>query len=175
MIAPLAQRMGRPGAMLAAAGCLLGLLSLAGQGLAGLIDARAEVSAARAHLGRLQAASLRPAPGAPLSATDEAGLLAAFRGRLDALASGRAVVVDGLRVGPDAGSPTMPLLHAEMRGTAEGLHGLLRDLETGPPVVVVETAEIGVARSAEEAGEHPAILRLGLAARGVLLPAEGPR
>ncbi|MEA1832128.1 hypothetical protein U8607_08530 [Methylobacterium durans] len=175
MTGPLVQRIGRPGARLAAAAGLLAGLSLAGHAVSALLETRSEISDARARLGRLQAASARPAPAAPLSAGDEAALLGAFRARLDALAGGRAVVLDGARIEPDAGSPTMPRLHAEMRGTAEGLYGLLRDLETGAPPLVVETAEIGVLRPAEPAEERPTVLRLGLAARGALLPAEAPR
>ncbi|GEP03105.1 GspMb/PilO family protein [Methylobacterium oxalidis] len=176
MIGPIAGRIGRPGATILAAGLVLAGLLSAGQVVGGLLDARAEIAEARARLGHLQAAAGRPPPAAPLSGGDEAALLGAFRARLDALASGRALVIDGARVEADPGSPTLPRLHAQMRGTAEALHGLLAALEAGPPLVVVEAAEIGIARPADAVEERPTALRLDLTARGAVLPAaDAPR
>ncbi|MCF4125472.1 GspMb/PilO family protein [Methylobacterium sp. SyP6R] len=166
-------------AVLPAAGRPL-LLGLAGLGLAAalgtgpVLDALAaqdDIAMARDRLARAQAAALAPPAPAPLSAADEAGLVAAFQSRLTALAAERSVAFDGAGIQPDLSRPTLPRLSASLRGTAEGLHGLLDALETGIPLVVLEEAEISVERPADPEIGRATVLRLTLTARGVLPPA----
>ncbi|KMO33849.1 hypothetical protein VQ03_24310 [Methylobacterium tarhaniae] len=156
------------------------LLGLAGLGLVlalgtgPVLDALGtadDIAAARDRLARAQAAAAAPPSPAPLAAADEAGLVLALQARLDALAAERTVTVDGAGIQPDPGRPTLPRLSASLRGTAEGLHGLLQALETGAPLIVPEEAVLGVERSADPEIGRATVLRLTLTVRGVLLPA----
>ncbi|MFH6783923.1 MULTISPECIES: hypothetical protein [Methylobacterium] len=129
-----------------------------------------DIALARDRLARVQGAAAAPPVPAPLSAPDEAGLVLAFRARLDALAAGRAVLVDGAGLQPDPARPTLPRLSASLRGTAEGLHGLVQALETESPLVVPEAAELSVERPADPEIGRPTVMRLNLTVRGVILP-----
>ena len=135
------------------------------------LEAREQIADARGRLAQMREAAGRPAPAAPLWAADETALLAAFRARLDGLAAGRAVLIDAARLETDPARPGAPRLAAEIRGSAEGLHGLLRDLEGGAPQVAIETADLAVARAAEAEEGRPTLMRLALAARGLVVPA----
>lgn len=171
---------GRLGALL-----LLGLAVMAGGGLlaqafGAVSEADEQVAGARALLARTRAAAERPALPAPLWGADEAALLAAFRARLDALAANRAVLLDETRLARDPERPTAPRLAATLRGTAEGLHGLVLALETGTPLAVVETAELTAPRAADAETGWPTVMRLSLTLRGALTAApadasEAPR
>lgn len=154
------------------------LLGLAGLALAALLaagpvlDALAaadDIAAARDRLARAQAAAAAPPVPAPLGATDEAGLVLAFRARLDALAAERVVAVDGAGLQPDPARPTLPRLSASLRGTAEGLHGLVQALESESPLIVPEEAELTVERPADPEIGRATVMRLTLTVRGVLL------
>ncbi|MBY0296798.1 MAG: type II secretion system protein M [Methylobacterium sp.] len=157
------------------------LLGLAGLGLAlvlaigPVLDAVAAADAigvARDRLARAQAAA--PVP-VPLSAADDGALVAAFRARLEALAAEHIAVVDGAGLRADPDRPTLPRLSASLRGTAEGLHGLMLALETQGPLLVPEEAELTVERPADPDIGRATVLRLNLTVRGVLLPGPGPR
>ncbi|GJE18842.1 hypothetical protein AIGOOFII_3575 [Methylobacterium marchantiae] len=171
---------GRLGALL-----LLGLAAAAGawllaQATGDVREAAEQIAGSRELLARTRAAADRPPPPAPLWATDEAALLAAFRARLDGLAAGRAVLLDDARLDRDADRPTAPRLAATLRGTTEGLHGLLLALETQPPLAVVETADLAVLRPADAETGWPTVMRLSLSLRGALATApadaaEAPR
>ncbi|KMO31035.1 GspMb/PilO family protein [Methylobacterium aquaticum] len=153
---------------------LAGLALLAALGTGPVLDALAaqdDIAAARDRLMRAQAAAASPPSAAPLSAPDEAGLVVAFQGRLTALAAERTVLVDGAGIQPDPGRPTLPRLSASLRGTAEGLHGLLQALETGAPLIVPEEAELSVERPADPEIGRATVMRLNLTVRGVLLTA----
>lgn len=156
---------------------LLGLAGLAlvaaiGTGpVSDALSAQDDIAMARDRLTRAQAAALAPPSPAPLSAADEAGLVVAFQSRLSALAAERTVAVDGAGIQPDPSRPTLPRLSASLRGTAEGLHGLLDALETGAPLVVLEEAAISVERPADPEIGRATVLRLTLTTRGVLAPA----
>ncbi|KQP29665.1 hypothetical protein ASF49_16025 [Methylobacterium sp. Leaf104] len=159
---------GRLGALL-----LLGLAVAAGawllaQALGDVREADEQIAGSRALLARTRAAANRPAPPAPLWGTDEAALLAAFRTRLDGLAADRAVLLDETRLERDAERPTAPRLAATLRGTTEGLHGLLLALETQTPLAVVETADLSALRPAEPEAGWPTVMRLSLSLRGAL-------
>lgn len=134
------------------------------------IDAQGEIAAARDRLARAQAAAARPVQPLPLVAADADGLLAAFRARLDTLAGSRAVVIDATNLEADPVQPTLPRLHAFLRGTAEGLHGLMHALETEAPLIAVEAAELDIARTADEESGRPLVMRASLTVRGVQLP-----
>lgn len=159
---------GRGGAV-----ALLGLalatgLWLLGQATSDVIDARERIAEGRDLLGRTRAAAARPALAPPLWAADESALLAAFRARLDGLIAPRALFLDDARLDPDAARPTAPRLTATLRGTAEGLHDLLLALETQSPLLVVETADLTVARAADAETGRPTIMKLTVALRGAL-------
>jgi len=159
---------GRGGAL-----ALLGLALVLGfwllaQATSDVLDARERIAEGRDLLGRTRAAAERPAVAAPLWAADESALLAAFRARLDGLMASRALLLDDARLDPDAARPTAPRLSATLRGTAEGLHGLLLALETQAPLMVVETADLAVARAADAETGRPTIMQLTLALRGAL-------
>ncbi|WFT81435.1 GspMb/PilO family protein [Methylobacterium sp. CB376] len=115
-------------------------------------------------------AAARPTGLVPLFAADAPALLAAFRARLDALAAGRAVLVDAVHVEPDPGRLEAPRLAAVLRGTTEGLRGLLLALETEEPLVVLDRADLTIVQAAEPEAERPTLLQLALAARGVVVP-----
>lgn len=153
---------------------LAGLALTAALGTGPVLDALSaqdDIAMARDRLARAQAAASAPPTPAPLSAADEAGLVAAFQSRLTALAAERTVAVDGSGIQPDPARPTLPRLSASLRGTAEGLHGLLDALETGVPLVVLEQAELSVERPADPEIGRATVMRLTLTARGVLAPA----
>ncbi|MET7243171.1 GspMb/PilO family protein [Methylobacterium sp. EM32] len=153
---------------------LAGLVFVAALSLGPVLDAlgaQDDIALARERLARAQAASASPPSTPPLSATDEAGLVVAFRARLDALAAERVALVDGAGLQPDPARPTLPRLTASLRGSAEGLHGLLQALETGAPLIVPEEAEIGIERPADPEIGRATVMRLTLTVRGVLLPA----
>ncbi|AWN48601.1 hypothetical protein DK419_21450 [Methylobacterium terrae] len=156
--------------ILGLAGLALAVALAAGPVLDAL-GAADDIAAARDRLVRAQAAAAAPPVPAPLSAPDEAGLVLAFRARLDALAAERVVAVDGAGLQPDPARPTLPRLSASLRGTAEGLHGLVQALETEPPLIVPEEAELSVERPADPEIGRATVMRLNLTARGVLLPA----
>lgn len=156
------------------------LLGLAGIGLAlalaagpvlDALGAADDIAAARDRLARAQAAAAAAPVPAPLSAADETSLAVAFRTRLDALAAGRSATVDGAGLQPDPARPTLPRLSASLRGTAEGLHGLLAALETEAPLIVPEEAVLSVERPADPEIGRATVMRLTLTVRGVLLPA----
>lgn len=162
---------GRPGAFLIlAAGLVLGL-GLLGQATATYLEARTQIAESRALLGRTRAAAARIEPPAPLSGADETALLAAFRARLDGLGGGRAVILDETTLQADAARPSAPRLVARLRGTAEGLHGLLLALETAAPLMVVEAADLTVLRAADAEAGWPTVMGLSLTARGAVLSA----
>lgn len=162
----------RPG--LVGLGCFGLLLGLAVGPVSRAVEAEDQIATARDRLVRAQAAAARPPQPAPLFATDADALLAAFRGRLDGLVAGRAVVIDGSAVDPDPGQPTLPRLRAQLRGTAQDLHGLLHALETEAPLLAVEAADLDVARAADQEGGRPTIMRASLTLRGVLPPPAPP-
>ncbi|MDN3621519.1 GspMb/PilO family protein [Methylobacterium isbiliense] len=159
------------------------LLGLAGLGVALVLavgpvrdatEAAEAIGVARDRLARARAAAAAPAP-VPLSAADEGALVAAFQARLDALAAEHVAVVDGAGLRADPDRPTLPRLSASLRGSAEGLHGLMQALETQGPLVVPEEAELSIERPADPEIGRATVLRLNLTVRGVLLQAPGPR
>ncbi|PIK72011.1 GspMb/PilO family protein [Methylobacterium frigidaeris] len=153
---------------------LAGLALAAALGTGPVLDALGvadDIALARDRLARAQAAAAAPPVPAPLAAADEAGLVAAFRARLDTLAGERTATVDGAGIQPDPARPTLPRLSASLRGSAEGLHGLLQALETGAPLIVPEEAELSVERPADPEIGRATVMRLNLTVRGVLLPA----
>lgn len=159
---------GRGGAL-----ALLGLglatgLWLAGQAVGGVLETREQIAESRALLGRVKAAAHRPALPAPLWAADEAALLTAFRARLEGLVASGALLLDETRLDRDAERRTAPRLGATLRGTAEGLQGLLLALETQAPLAVIETADLTVARLADPETGRPTVMRLSLGLRGAL-------
>ncbi len=167
----------RPALPLAGRPLLLGLAGLALAAALGIgpvrdaLGAQDDIALARDRLARAQAAVAAPPSAPPLSAPDEAGLVAAFRARLDGLAAGRTATVDGTGLQPDPARPTLPRLTASLRGSAEGLHGLLQALETGSPLIVPEEAELAIERPADPEIGRATVMRLNLTVRGVLLPA----
>ena len=150
------------------------ILGLAAGPVSGAIEAQGQIAAARDHLARAQAAAARPPLPAPLVAPDGDALLAAFRGRLEGLALGRAVVIDWAGLDPDPARPALPRLRTSLRGTADGLHGLLHALETEAPLLAVEEAELDIARAADEEGGRPLVMRASLTLRGVVVPPAPP-
>ncbi|WP_167858555.1 hypothetical protein [Methylobacterium nonmethylotrophicum] len=154
----------------------LGLAIVLGTGpVLDALGAADDIAQARDRLARAQDAAALPAVAAPLGATDETGLVLAFRARLDALAAERAVLVDGAGLQPDPARPALPRLTAALRGTAEGLHGLMQALETESPLVVPEEAELGIDRPADPETGRATVMRLTLTVRGVLLQAPAVR
>ena len=162
---------GRTGALLILAVAALGGFGLLGQAAGDIAETRGQIAEARALLSRTRAAASRPPLPAPLWATDDAALLAAFRTRLDGVMAGRAVLLDASGLEPDPARPNAPRLSATLRGTAEGLHGLLLALETQSPLAVVETARLGPARAADAETGWPTVMQLSLSLRGALVPA----
>lgn len=153
----------------------LGLILAAAAGPVGeAFDAASQIESGRERLVRARAAANRTPLPAPLSAADAEGLLAAFRARLDALAGARAARVEQAELEPDPDRPTLPRLRASLRGTAEGLYGLLHALETEAPLVAVEEAELRVERAADAETGRPTVMRVSLTARGVLMPPVSP-
>lgn len=144
------------------------LLAVAAGPVSSALDATGEIAAARERLDRARAMAARPPVALPLSATDGEGLLAAFRGRLDALVGEAAVVVDSATIEPDPARPDLPRLRANLRGTAQGLHGVMHALETGSPLVAVEEADLGIERPADAEIGRPTVMRLTVVVRGVV-------
>jgi hypothetical protein len=147
-------------------GALALLLALGAGPVSSALDASAEIDAARLRLDRAREQVARPAAGLPLVAPDGEALLAAFRARLDALGPG--ALVDVATLDADPAKPDLPRLRASIRGTAQGLHGLMHALETGTPLVAVEEADLAVDRPADAEIGRPTILRLALTVRGVV-------
>ena len=162
---------GRTGAVLLLGIAIFAGCWLLGQATGAVLDAREQIAESRALLGRTRAAAQRPPLPAPLWATDEAALLAAFRARLAQLTGERAILVDESRLDPDPDRPTTPRLSATLRGTAEGLHGFLLALETQAPLALVETASLGVHRPADAEAGWPTVMQLSLSLRGALAAA----
>lgn len=160
---------GRP--LLLGLGAIGLALALATGPVLDALGAADDIAAARDRLARAQAAAAAAPVPAPLSAADETSLAVAFRARLDALAAGRSATVDGAGLQPDPARPTLPRLSASLRGTAEGLHGLLAALETEAPLIVPEEAVLSVERPADAEIGRATVMRLTLTVRGVLLPA----
>ncbi|WP_407529129.1 GspMb/PilO family protein [Methylobacterium oryzisoli] len=156
------------------AGCAaLGLVLAAAAGpLSSVLHASEEIEAARARLAAAREAVSRPRAAAPLAGPSADALLAALREHLDTLAAGRAAVIDAAEVAPDPDRPALPRLRASLRGTAEGLHGLVHALETGAPLIAVEEADLGILRPADAETGRPTVMRLAVTVRGVLTPAE---
>lgn len=136
-------------------------------------DASARIDRARERLARLHRAATRPPLPALLTAPDADGLLAAFRGRVEALAGGQAAILERAELDADPEHPHRPRLRAAIRGTAESLHGLLHALETEAPLVAVEEADLAVERPADPETGRPTMMRATLTARGFVLPAAG--
>ncbi len=147
-------------------GALAVLVALAAGPVSSALDAAAEIDAARLRLDRAREQVARPAAGLPLVAPDGEALLAAFRAHLDALGPG--ALVDIATLEPDPAKPDLPRLRASIRGTAQGLHGLMHAVETGTPLVAVEEADLSVDRPADSDIGRPTILRLALTVRGVV-------
>lgn len=142
-----------------------------------VVEARDHIAEGRALLGRTRAAANRPPLPAPFWGPDEAALLSAFRDRLDGLVAGRAVLLDESRLDSDPDRPAAPRLIATLRGTAEGLHGLLLALETQGPLAVIETAQLTAPRAADAETGRPTLMHLSLSLRGALVappPGEVP-
>ncbi len=158
----------------------LGLLLAVGAGpVSRALDASGEIDAARERLDRARAMAARPAAVPPLAAPDGGALVVAFRNRLDTLAASEAVVVDAAILEADPARPDLPRLRGTLRGTATGLHGLMRALETGVPLMAVEEADLGIDRPADAEIGRPTLMRLGLTVRGVIAgqapePRRGP-
>ncbi|CAO4192462.1 hypothetical protein LFADAHJC_LOCUS792 [Methylorubrum extorquens] len=138
------------------------------------VEAAAQIEAGRDRLDRARAAASRPPLPIPLAGSSEAALLASFRERLESLAGARAAVVERADLEADPDRPTLPRLRASVRGTAEGLHGLLHALETESPLGTVEEAELGIERAADRETGRPTVMRASLTARGVLIPPPAP-
>ncbi|MCJ2085269.1 hypothetical protein MKK88_04565 [Methylobacterium sp. E-005] len=149
------------------------LAAIATAPLSAALDAANAIDAARDRLGRARALAARPPVTPPLVAADGDTLLAAFRDRLDALAAGRAIVIDAATLEPDAARPDLPRLRVWLRGTSAGLHGLLHALDGEAPRLVVEEADLSVARPADGEIGRPTILNLVVMARGVIAPPPG--
>lgn len=144
------------------------IVALAVGPVSGAIEAQEQIAAARERLTRAQAAAIRPPQRAPLVAADAEALLAAFRTRLDALAAERAAVIDTATVEPDPAEPTLPRLRADLRGTAEGLYGLLHVLESEAPLIAVEEADLSLRRPADAETGRPTVMRARLTVRGLV-------
>lgn len=151
------------------AGCGL-LLALGAGAVSSSLDASSAIETARDRLDRARERAARPESVPPLVAADGEALLAAFRARLDALAADRAVVIDAATLDPDPARPDLPRLRGMLRGTAEGLHGLVHALETGAPLVALEEADLGIERPADGEIGRPTLMRLSFVARGVVVP-----
>lgn len=157
-------------------GLILGLiLGLAAGPVGAAFEAAAQIEAARERLARARAAAIRAPLPVPLSGADTEALLSAFRAHLEDLAGARAAVVERADLEPDPDRPTLPRLRASLRGTAEGLHGLLQALETEAPLVAIEEAELGIERAADAETGRPTVMRVSLSARGVLIPPAPPQ
>ncbi|KQU05706.1 hypothetical protein ASG60_03375 [Methylobacterium sp. Leaf469] len=156
----------------------LGALAVLGLAVAGPVSEIRElgngIAEARDRLARTRAAAARPVPSTPFSGVDADAVSAAFRARIETAIAGRAVILEDVTVVPDPDQVRLPLLNAALRGTAEGLHGVLAELDGGLPRVRTETAEIAVASPADADEERPTLLRLSLTVRGLLAPADAP-
>lgn len=153
----------------------IGLLLAIGAGpLLSALDAAGEIEAARTRLDRARERAARPPLVPPLAADDGDALLAAFRTRLDALAATGAVVIDRTLLETDPAKPALPRLRAALRGTAEGLHGLVHALETGSPLMAVEEADLDVERPADAEIGRPTLMRLAFSVRGVVTGKPAP-
>ncbi len=156
----------------------LGALAVLGLAVAGPVADIGElgdgIAEARERLARTRAAAARPVPSTPFAGGDAEAVSAAFRARIEAALAGRAVILEGVTVIADLDQARLPVLSAALRGTAEGLHGVLSDLDAGIPRVAAETADISVASPADADEERPTVLRLSLAVRGLLAPADAP-
>ncbi|MBX9699798.1 MAG: hypothetical protein K2X74_10185 [Acetobacteraceae bacterium] len=162
---------GRTGALLILTVAAFGGLGLLGQAAGDVAEAQGQIAEARVLLSRTRAAASRPPLPAPLWATDDAALLTAFRARLDGVMAGRAVLLDASGLELDPGRPNAPRLSATLRGTAEGLHGLLLALETQSLLAVVESARLVSARAADAETGWPTVMQLSLTLRGAVVPA----
>ncbi|WP_156635443.1 hypothetical protein [Methylobacterium sp. Leaf123] len=138
------------------------------------VEAAAQIEVGRERLARARAASARPPMPIPLAGSSEEELLAVFRARLESLAGTRAAVVERADLEADPDRPTLPRLRASIRGTAEGLHGLLQALETEAAFIAFEEAELGIERAADRETGRPTVMRASLTARGVLIPPPAP-
>jgi hypothetical protein len=138
------------------------------------VEAAAQIESGRERLDRARAAASRPPLPIPLAGSSEEALLASFRQRLESLAGARAAVVERADFEADPDRPTLPRLRASVRGTAEGLHGLLQALEKEAPLIAVEEAELGIERAADRETGRPTVMRASLTARGVLIPPPAP-
>jgi hypothetical protein len=167
--APRVRSRSRVAALAVLAAVLLGLCGILGTHLSAALDTEADISRTRNLLARTKA-GLQPRMNIPLWATDEASLLAAFRARIATLTVGRAVLVNNVHLVPDPARPLAPILAASLRGTTQGLQGLLLDLETQPPFIVVETADLSLLKAADAEEDRPTILGASLTARGFLAP-----
>ena len=96
---------------------LILLVAAAALPLSAALDASAAIDAARDRLDRAYALVGRLPVTPPLVAADGDALLAAFRGRLDVLAAGRAIVIDAATLEPDPARPEVPRLRGLLRGT----------------------------------------------------------
>lgn len=149
----------------------LGLVGVLAAGpVSGAIEAQQQIAASRERLARARIAAARPPQQTPLVAEDVDALLTAFRTRLETLAAERAAVIDAATVEPDPAEPTLPRLRADLRGTAEGLYGLLHALETEAPLMAVEVADLGVARAADAETGRPTVMHARLTLRGLVPP-----
>lgn len=144
------------------------LAALATPPLSAAREASNAIDAARDRLDRARVLATRPPVAPPLVAAESDGLLSAFRDRLDALAAGRAVVIDAATLETDPARPDLPRLRGWLRGTSAGLHGLLHALDSGSPRLVVEEADLSIARPADAEIGRPTILHLAVTARGVI-------
>ncbi|MDF9790814.1 hypothetical protein M2440_001515 [Methylorubrum extorquens] len=138
------------------------------------VEAAAQIEVGRERFDRARAAASRPPLPIPLAGSSGEELLAIFRQRLESLAGARAAVVERADLEADPDRPTLPRLRASVRGTAEGLQGLLHALETESPLVAVEEAELGIERAADRETGRPTVMRASLIARGVLIPPPVP-
>jgi len=152
------------------------LLALGAGPVSSALDAAAEIDAARARLVQARDLAARPSAAPPLVAAEADALLAAFRARLDGLATPQAVVIDWTGLEADPARPDLPRLRASLRGTAGGLHGLIHALETGAPLMAIEEADLGIERPADPAIGRPTVMRLAVTLRGLIADrAPGPR
>ena len=154
---------------------ILVLAAIAATPLSAALDAARAIDAARDRLDRVRALAARPPVIPPLVAADGDKLQAAFRGRLDTLAAEGAVIIDATTIEADPARPDLPRLHAQLRGTAAGLHGLLYALDSGTPRLAVEEADLAIERLADAKIGRPTILRLTVTARGVIAAARDGR
>lgn len=154
---------------------LILLVAAAALPLSAALDASAAIDAARDRLDRAYALVGRLPVTPPLVAADGDALLAAFRGRLDVLAAGRAIVIDAATLEPDPARPEVPRLRGLLRGTSAGLHALLHALDSESPRLAVAEADLSIARPADDEIGRPTILHLVVTARGVIAAPRGDK